>query len=226
MLTFILIKVINNFCSLFFVNLIADNKFSMNSSIVHSHQWELAILYYTGYTEYLQTQHILLLIYSNGILTYIVVLFTLLLWTFSVGTIAYDNFSVHYRKNWKQLLYCIFSKLFELVKCRIIYCTMPMDMFCIHNCKWNLKCKVFQLTFRCTIIFDNFSHALLQLISIVCTISIDNFCIDYYKWGLLYTAERHKNVTDTLSVNKKYLTDTPHGNFFLVQKRWYTKWRN
>ena len=58
----IFIKVIENFCSLFFVYIIADNKFSMKSSIDHSHQWELAILYYTGYTEYLQTQHILLLI--------------------------------------------------------------------------------------------------------------------------------------------------------------------
>ena len=61
--------------------------------------------------------------------------------------------------------------------------------------QWTSFISPLQMTFKCTIIFDNFFHALLQLTTIVCTFSIDNVCIDYYNRGLLYTAKRHKNIS-------------------------------
>ena len=68
---------------------------------------------------------------------------TLLLRTFSVGTIPYENFRLHYH-NWKTF--------YELIKFRTIHCTMSIYIFNMHHSKWQPKYKVFWLTtFVCTI---------------------------------------------------------------------------
>ena len=76
-------------------------------------------------------------------------LFTLLWWTSSVGTIAYNNFNLH-SCCWKffshyynkQLLYATLSNVYELSKFQTIYCTMAMDTFYLHHCNWCINCLI------------------------------------------------------------------------------------
>ena len=113
---------------------------------------------------------------------------------------------------------CKRQLLFALLQLMTFVCTTAIENilnttsivnFCMHYCNcqcfygtttfvWTIiatitinKTLLQLLTFRCTMVIDNFKYTILQLAIFVCTIAFANFWLDYCNWGLLHAADQH-----------------------------------